>query len=524
MEPVRWTSIPKPAYIDPERDPATFNDGAMFMRLSDELIFFGGALGNTPANPKVPPPQGSWRYSLMSKSWTKTGFRGQRVQRIHVGSTVRSSKGVGFYLGGSISPRSDPIYNAVKDAPTYIVSGLVRLDEEQLSFTNESTVGMNPTGTITAGHAALIETLGREGVLIAFGGITAPPGTRVGFASVDVVDDNVHNAMDMISVYDIANKKWYRQPATGDVPRWRYTGCAVAVSAPDQSSHSIYLFGGWGGSESNSDGNVYVLSIPSFRWIKVAEAGTLRNKHTCHVVGKHTMLVVGGVRPTNRRVWGDSPDTCDDSSGPFAQGLGIFNLRNHTWLNTFDASDQSEYELSSSITDVIGGTARGNATLTEPAKGFNETEFATLMGIKAKLVTNTTPSSPSSSSSSSAVPASASSNNNNQKKKKSSQKPGRTIGIAVSATVAVASALGIVIFLLMRRRNTKKEQTQGENMTSDSVSITEYYSQPHPEMELDAERSAKMELSAETGYSELETRKQVPPGQNRPLYELDSRI
>lgn len=47
--------------------------------------------------------------------------------------------------------------------------------------------------------------------------------------------------MDAISVYDIAEKKWYRQAATGDVPRWRYTGCAIAVSAPDQSSHSMYV-------------------------------------------------------------------------------------------------------------------------------------------------------------------------------------------------------------------------------------------------------------------------------------------
>ncbi len=156
------------------------------------MILFGGALSNAPGSAKVPPQQGTWRYELAGKKWTKSGFGGERVQRIHIGSSAQSSKGVGFYLGGAITPRSDPIYNAMRDAKTYVVRGLVRLDEDRLQFANESTEGMNPTGTMAAGHLALIETLGREGVLIAFGGITAPPGTPIGFGSVDVVDDNLH--------------------------------------------------------------------------------------------------------------------------------------------------------------------------------------------------------------------------------------------------------------------------------------------------------------------------------------------
>lgn len=42
-------------------------------------------------------------------------------------------------------------------------------------------------------------------------------------------------------IYDIARKRWYQQEASGAIPKWRYGGCAIAVSAQDGSSHSVYV-------------------------------------------------------------------------------------------------------------------------------------------------------------------------------------------------------------------------------------------------------------------------------------------
>ncbi|PYI02003.1 hypothetical protein BO78DRAFT_230974 [Aspergillus sclerotiicarbonarius CBS 121057] len=160
--------------------------------------------------------------------------------------------------------------------------------------------------------------------------------------------------MQSILVYDTANEQWYTQESSGDVPSWRMSGCSVIVAAPDNSSYCIYVYGGMETLASNSDGDVYVLSLPSFQWIRVAEGDNVHIKHKCQIAGKRTMLVVGGTKPTDDSESDPSVANCD--SGAFANGLGIFNLSSHTWLTDYDATDGGEYPLSSAITDIIGGT------------------------------------------------------------------------------------------------------------------------------------------------------------------------
>lgn len=47
------------------------------------------------------------------------------------------------------------------------------------------------------------------------------------------------NSMEFVRVYDIANRKWYTQQTTGDIPRWRMAGCTVVVASDDLSSYSM---------------------------------------------------------------------------------------------------------------------------------------------------------------------------------------------------------------------------------------------------------------------------------------------
>jgi hypothetical protein len=91
----------------------------------------------------------------------------------------------------------------------------------------------------------------------------------------------------------------------GDVPVHRMHACAVAVTAPDKKSHQIYFYGGGTGSrmfgmdDTRYMGDLYVLNIPAFKWQRftdLRDPPAARTRHTCHVINKHQMLIVGGSR------------------------------------------------------------------------------------------------------------------------------------------------------------------------------------------------------------------------------------
>ena len=306
---------------------------------------------------------------------------GDPVQRVLIGMSAQSSTTpVGYYLGGAITPLCNPSFYAETNSTPYMMEGLLIFKEESATLKNSSTSQMNPDGTIAEGYLALIESLGSEGVLITFGGFTDIAGAPSGLENSDLADPSFQRPLANVSIYDVGNGKWYQQASTGEIPPWRYMGCSVLVSAPDQSSHSIYVFGGWGNSLGGSDGNVYVLSIPSFRWIRVNEDSNRRSRHSCNLLGNHTMLVVGGIQPIGEQVLPLDATGCD-TSPMFAQGLGIFSLNNHTWATNYDSSEgAAPYEIHPSISNVIGGNENGSAEIQTPPGGFSQLALGTLLG------------------------------------------------------------------------------------------------------------------------------------------------
>ena len=154
--------------------------------------------------------------------------------------------------------------------------------------------------------------------------------------------------MQTVSVYDIQSHTWYDQATTGDVPPQLAQFCSVVVSAKDESSHSIYIYGGWDSlndSDIPSD-DVYVLSLPSFSWFHVynGTAARGRRSHKCALVYPDQMLVVGGQT--------QQADALNCLAGGLVQ---IFNLNTLTWQNAYDPSVWSPYEVPSIISDKIGG-------------------------------------------------------------------------------------------------------------------------------------------------------------------------
>ena len=382
-----WGHIPK-NLTSPGNNAPSLNDGSMWASNSS-FYLFGGALSLASGAPEVPPANGIWQYDLNNKQWEVASTSGQSVQRIHWGQSVQSVENtVGYFLGGAITPKSDPTFNAIPNAQPYFVQGLITFDESTQGLLNSSTSSLNQDGTAVGSFVTLIESLGSEGVLVAFGGVMNTPGTPTGLGDEDLADPTMHWQLNNISVYDISSQKWYQQSATGDVPPWRYVGCSVVVSAPDKSSYSIYLFGGWGNNSGDSDGFVYVLSVPSFRWIRVNQDSALRARHQCNLIGKHTMLVVGGIRPMDTSLQPSGSRGCD-TSAMFSNGLGMFNMNNHSWVTSYDPIEAAApYQVHPSIQQVIGGDGNGGATMKTPVNGFSEDALKALLDVQ--LNSNTT--------------------------------------------------------------------------------------------------------------------------------------
>ncbi|KAI4218187.1 MAG: hypothetical protein L6R36_009085 [Xanthoria steineri] len=441
-----WRHIAKP-YATLATSPPSLNSGAIFSNGSS-LWLYGGSINRLPNASQEVPPNGIWRYDLGSSDWSRAAPSGEPVQRLVKGSNIDASLSRAYYLGGTKDPYSDPAFLSTRDAEPYAVQGLLTFDKFNQSFQNVSTVGMNNAGTMIFGFMTSISSIGSQGVLVAFGGITSDVGASWGGLKENT-DSNFLLLQD-ISVYDIETQRWHQQRASGDIPSGRFDGCAVAATASDGSSHSIYVFGGWGSPVTQrTDGNVYVLSIPSFTWIRVTLDTDPRNGHKCHLMGTHHMLVVGGCLPTG---FNGRPDRgvedCD--TGPkFSQGLGIFSLNSHTWTTDYDpGAGANPYQVHASISKVIGGTETGGATKRTPDVGFSSDDLRKLMSSNQQnsngSVTNTTVSEPP----------------NAQPKPKSSRplSKGAIAGAVVGVTVG-ALILGIVLYLICHHRQSHRKES-----------------------------------------------------------------
>jgi hypothetical protein len=84
--------------------------------------------------------------------------------------------------------------------------------------------------------------------------------------------------------------------------------------------------------------SVYVLSLPAFTWVKAQRpSSTRRAFHTCELVGKRQMAIIGGVDPATLQSetgrWKD----------PWTNGINIFDVSSLSWSSSYDASAK-DYE------------------------------------------------------------------------------------------------------------------------------------------------------------------------------------
>jgi hypothetical protein len=109
----------------------------------------------------------------------------------------------------------------------------------------------------------------------------------------------------------------------------------------------IFLYGGYAGLPNGfespayptvAQGLVYVLSLPSFHWIKHNNTPPAFGRwlHSCNVVGSRQMVSIGGkvVTPGTSQSLSFSAGVPD----PWPQGLGIFDMSEMEWKSEYDPS------------------------------------------------------------------------------------------------------------------------------------------------------------------------------------------
>ncbi|KAF1940761.1 hypothetical protein EJ02DRAFT_423610 [Clathrospora elynae] len=374
-----------------------------------------------------------WTYDVLLNQWNDTVTSGdETLQRVSFGAgTQLESRGLGFYFGGWLSSQTTLGWKG----PPMATNGLIRFDMSTGELRNIT--GPDNIGRAEGQMVFLPASDG--GMLIYFGGIE------------DSYRNGSFNGANMsdIQIYDMASSKWYKQAASGDIPLPRRQFCADVTWPDDQSSFNIYLYGGYGFSRPAFD-DAYILSIPSFTWIKVyptdgndSVPSTFGHGGcSANVVNHAQMLVMGG--------WFPSYDKCDspESQGQHNMVLGYNGKAGKLW-DKYDP-ELSHYVVPSPIIAAIGGGPTGGATVTKPST-WGHPDLATYYTLK--------PTFSSRAATRSVPPATSSPSSGSPKKTSVAAIAGGTAGgLAVLIVI-----LGLILFCLHRRKKAlKKEGGQNE--------------------------------------------------------------
>ena len=164
--------------------------------------------------------------------------------------------------------------------------------------------------------------------------------------------------MEKVHVFDIATKTWFVQSTTaqlGFYPAGRVTFCSVVASAEDNSSHNIYIYGGYAplGDGSGKE-EVFILTLPAFHWVSVypslkekSNGGIRKNfSHQCQKVHEKYMVAYRGYNIHGR---------CDTDKGlKKFQGMAIYDMSSLTWTTKVELENQ-KYMVPQVLFDIIGG-------------------------------------------------------------------------------------------------------------------------------------------------------------------------
>lgn len=439
----------------------------------NNLYLYGGQFSDSPY--VDPSPESLWRYAIKEKEWTefpnpetsKGNFSAPANEPVHraaegAGISV-PELGLSWYFGGHLDWATTPGWSRDTERiylksllefthPGYMNSGVEILSDGAGAadggiFRNITTGGVqtNNFPERADGVLVFVPGWGEMGVLIGLAGGTA---------------DTFTHDLGILDVYDIANSKWFNQATSGDPPSVRVNPCAVIASAPDASSFQIYMFGGQNlqpYKDQKQYDDIYILTIPSFTWIKVDSSENTphpRAGHTC-TMRDGQIVVVGGY--IGKDIACDSP------------GIYVFDASALKWQSEFRAGDHEPnfhpdngvlaasfgYSIPEPVQKIIGGDAKGGATVTTPAAGpATDGPFATG---KAPVFTVT------------AIPTAMPNESNNENDRTN---PGLiAAGVVAGILGSLALYLGFCTWLYRRQVQAYKQHLAAANRYSGDSSI-----------------------------------------------------
>ncbi|KAF2004831.1 hypothetical protein P154DRAFT_20057 [Amniculicola lignicola CBS 123094] len=293
---------------------------------------FGGEYQNNPADFSF------WAYDVVLNQWNETKYSSNvdTLQRVAYGAGTQVEElGMGYYYGGWMNSNTSPGW-----------AGLPMATSNLITFDMTSGTLNNNTGPDDVGRAEgqMVYLPASDGGLLAYFGGVEDPYQNGSFVAAN---------MTQIHLFDISSSKWYTQTASGQIPESRRQFCAGATWADDHSSYNIYLYGGYGVDNVTGFDDVYILSLPSFTWIKAfpAENSTASSyPHggcSANVINRSQMLVIGG--------WFTSSDVCDTANGKGQHNMHLgYNGPARSLWDKYDPK-VSAYSVPTPIISVIGG-------------------------------------------------------------------------------------------------------------------------------------------------------------------------
>ncbi|KAM0334351.1 hypothetical protein ACHAQA_001376 [Verticillium albo-atrum] len=395
--------------------------------VNKRIFLFGGEyLQDQPSSYQL------YAYDVLNDYWDDYGQPpNSDIQSTSYGAGVSvSSRGEGYYFGGWMSNTSVPGWG---DNPPVATTGLVKYSMDSNEWTNVT----GPDFIGRAEGAMVYIPAGDAGMLVYLGGVQDP--YQNGTATAQPMEE--------VFLYDVLSGKWYTQKTTGTVPEQRRRFCAGVTWADDQSSYNIYLYGGAPppGELGAGFDDLYVLSMPSFTWIKMYPATNATGDFPHHSLscnmapGSAQMLIIGGSFPTIQ--------DCDAQTqwGTHNADLGRQNNNSSPW--ELYAPNKTSYAVPTDILSEIGGEATGGATKTAPVDGFDHRDLAVLMTRAADVAVRT--------------PTRDVDPDSNDNKKSGPALPiGAIVGIAVGGLVVLAALLAGCCCIFRRRGEKRQKQFQ----------------------------------------------------------------
>ncbi|KAH7236542.1 hypothetical protein BKA59DRAFT_503984 [Fusarium tricinctum] len=393
--------------------------------INKRLYLYGGEYYST-----TPQSFDLYSYDILYNKWDSYGSPPDEVQAASYGAGVSiSSRGEAYYYGGWLSNASIKGWSG----PPRASNGLIKYEMDSNTWSNIT----GPDDTGRAEGAMVFIPVGDGGMLVYFGGAKDLYGNGT----------LTPQPLDEIFLFDVANAKWYTQKTSGNTPDNRRRFCGGATWAKDQSSYNIYIYGGGGFPDSAGYDDIYILTIPSFQWIRgpypTYKKGTgafPKSMMSCNVIDDAQMLVIGGT-------YSNATDkVCDVPSiqGAHNMNLGKQNKEDAIWA--LYQPKLTTYVVPIDIRTAVGGSSAGGATETTPVSGFDAPDLAVQMERTAGSGTRTATRATATGTKKTAPPAQTSN------PPSSGLSTGAIAGIAVGCSVVFILALAGCVVLIYRRR------------------------------------------------------------------------